>query len=224
MAALVVILAALGAGGCAEGDSGDLVPMGTGPRGTGGVAPGSSSSSVGSGAGGTSSMAAGGSGTGASGVGGSEAASSSSSSGSVGSCTFAASDACATAQMLPSVAGDTGHDHQSTTGASSAWIAIEVTESNDLPVSLSYKATLTSPPGIEYQLFAYDGSKNGTNCGANPKAGSGSPSVVDESWSDNWGSDDSKWIVLEVRHISGGENAACDPTATWTLSVDGNSG
>jgi hypothetical protein len=97
-------------------------------------------------------------------------------------------------------------------------------ENNDLPVSLSFKATLTSPPGITFQLFAYKGSGSGPNCGATPTAGTGSPSVVDKTWPDNWGSDDSTWYVLEIRHISGGENAACDPSATWSLSVDGNTG
>jgi hypothetical protein len=126
--------------------------------------------------------------------------------------------------MLPSIAGDIGNDQQGATGTTSKWFAIEVMEKNDLPVSLSFKATLSSPPGITFQLFAYKGSGNGTNCSATPIAGAGSPSVVDKSWSDNWGSDDSTWYVLEVRHISGGENATCDPAAKWVLSIVGNSG
>jgi hypothetical protein len=126
--------------------------------------------------------------------------------------------------MLPSIAGDTGNDHQGATGTTSKWLAVEVMEQNNLPVSLSFKATLSSPPGIVFQLFAYQGNVSNPLCGVTPTAGTGTPSVVDETWPDHWGFDDSTWWVLEVRHISGGENAACDPSATWTLSIDGNTG
>jgi len=110
------------------------------------------------------------------------------------------------------------------TGATSQWFAIEFTEDDDsiFPQDLSFTATLTSPPGETFQLFAYQGSLSGPDCTASANPGSsGSPSVIDLTWTDHLGSDDSLWFILEVRHVS---TEACDPSATWSLTIEGDTG
>jgi hypothetical protein len=88
----------------------------------------------------------------------------------------------------------------------------------DFP-SLSYRATLTSPPGASYGLFVYTGDSSGPTCFGATKQGTGNPAVVTDSWGDSIGSDDTTWLTLEVRHLSGN---ACGPSDQWNLTIEGN--
>jgi hypothetical protein len=84
---------------------------------------------------------------------------------------------------------------------------------------LSYTATLTSPPGTSYGLFVYTGDSSGPTCFASVKQGTGNPAVVHDSWGDTPAIDDTTWITIEVRYLSG---SACGPSDDWTLTVEGN--
>jgi hypothetical protein len=85
--------------------------------------------------------------------------------------------------------------------------------------SLSYRAKLTSPPGASYGLFVYTGDDSGPTCFAPAKQGTGNPAVVTDSWGDSLGSDDTTWLTLEVRYLSG---TACGPSDQWNLTIEGN--
>jgi len=47
----------------------------------------------------------------------------------------------------------------------------------------------------------------------------GTPQTVTNTWGDTLGVDDSTWITLEVRHLSG---EACGASDQWTLTVAGH--
>jgi hypothetical protein len=82
----------------------------------------------------------------------------------------------------------------------------------------SYTATLVSPPGMIFRLFAYTGDSMMTNCLGAAIQGTGMPPSVSAQWPDDLGGD-SKWISLEVRYESGQQ---CSPAPKWTLTVKGN--
>jgi hypothetical protein len=83
----------------------------------------------------------------------------------------------------------------------------------------SYTATLVSPPGMPFDLYAYTGDANAPDCLAPAVLGSGNPETVSGSWPDVAIQDDSRWITLEVRSFSG---QPCTPSAMWTLTVVGH--
>jgi hypothetical protein len=108
------------------------------------------------------------------------------------------------------------------TGNTSAWFDVEVMEAVSSLLSypqLSYTVTLVSPPGTLYGLFVYPGTGSGPSCFAQAKHGSGNPATVSDTWSDTPVVDDSTWITVEVRYLSGG---ACGPSDLWTLTVAGH--
>jgi hypothetical protein len=155
------------------------------------------------------------------------AASSSSSSASSGSggegggteC-FAAPNQCSGAIEILSIAGDIGSDTRNETGTTSKWFKLNVQETVNSPFTfppLSYTATLTSPAGMNFDLYIYDGDSTGPNCMANPAKADGDPDAFSEKWNDTVGSDDTKWIVLEVRYASG-----TDCSGSWSLTVQGD--
>jgi hypothetical protein len=82
--------------------------------------------------------------------------------------------------------------------------------------------TLTSPAGMNYDLFVHQGPQDGSpDCNAPEIKGtpSGSSETVSDSWDDDQGlggEDDSVWLSIEVRHVSG-----MDCNATWTLKIEG---
>jgi len=84
--------------------------------------------------------------------------------------------------------------------------------------SLSMRATLTSPPGTNYDLFIH--TKKGGGCGVVAKSSTnitGTDSIY-YSQPDVIVGDDDYYVLMEVRHISGD----CTPTAKWRLLVEGN--
>ncbi|APR77510.1 Hypothetical protein A7982_02857 [Minicystis rosea] len=108
------------------------------------------------------------------------------------------------------------------TGDTSRWLKVQVVESVssifDFP-SLSYTATLTSPPSTSYGLFVYMGDDVSATCSGSAKQGIGNPAIVTDSWGDTLTVDDTTWLTLEVRYLSGG---ACGPSNEWTLNIEGN--
>jgi hypothetical protein len=126
---------------------------------------------------------------------------------------------CSTAVEMPSVDGDTGSDTRTVSGWTSAWYKVLISEGSNFSNDLSYTATLTSPPGMLYQLFVYTGDSSMPKCLVNPVQGAGTPATVKDGWSDSLGTDDSTWITLEVRYASGDE---CNPPPKWTLTVQGH--
>lgn len=233
LAGLIASTTALGA--CAQGaqltptfgsgDGGDGAGS-AGHGGDGGSGAGASDvgGNGGNGAGGNGSTSVGGSG--GSGAMGGAGGSGGMGSGGMGGdpCSFTSPNACATAEQLPAVSGDEG-DTATASGTGSKWfkVHVEETDSSIFGADLSYKVTLTSPPGMDYDLFVKQGQEDGSpNCAAAEKKGT--PSGTSESVSDNWdddqgigGEDDSVWLNIEVRHVSGNE---CN--ATWSLTVKGN--
>ncbi len=153
----------------------------------------------------------------------SNSASSASSTGSGQMCDFNAPNTCANAQGLPSVSGDNGGT-ATTTGVGSKWVTVRVTENNSsiFGQDLSYTATLTSPAGSVYDLYVHEGQDaGGPDCGAAPMKGAppGPLQSVHSSWSDTQGlggEDNSRWLNIEVRHLSG-----TDCMASWSLKIDG---
>jgi len=220
MRSTIVLLAAavavVAAAACAQGSQIDPGAGGFGAGGAGAGAGGgvtSSSSSSSSGASSSSSSS-------------SSSASSSSSSTSSSSggptCDFSAPAGCQNATPLPSVDGDQGNDTRTASGDTSKWFTVEVMEAVSSLISypqLSYTVTLVSPPGTLYGLFVYPGTGSGPTCFAQVKQGSGNPATVSDTWSDTPVIDDSKWITVEVRWLSGD---ACGPSDLWHLTVAGH--
>jgi hypothetical protein len=139
-------------------------------------------------------------------------------------CDFSAPNNCAAAEQLTAVSGDEG-DTTTSSGAGSKWFKIQVkeTDSGILETDLSYKVSLTSPPGMDYDLYVKQGPQDGSpNCGATAVKGmlSGGSESVSNSWDDDQGiggEDDSLWLSIEIVHVSGDN---CD--AKWSLTVVGD--
>ena len=115
--------------------------------------------------------------------------------------------------------GDTGSDTRMVTGTTSAWFKVFVHEAYIFSSKISYTATLVSPPGMVFRLFAYMGDGMMTKCLGAAIQGTGMPPSVSDSWDDNANVQDGRWISLEVRYESGQQ---CNPAPKWTLTVKGN--
>jgi len=143
--------------------------------------------------------------------------------GGTGAC--ASPNVCTGATDLGSIRGDKGADVKTAQGSGSQWFKVRVTEDDSgvTGMSLAAKATLTSPPGTNFDLYVYTGGSSNVECSAVSKAsttaGTDTASVeFGESGIVSNGSDDSRWVTIEVRWVSG----TCAPTAKWTLTVNGN--
>ena len=92
---------------------------------------------------------------------------------------------------------------------------------------LRLKATLTSPPGKNFDLFVYvSGDSTTKECQtvtdkSENATGDDKASV---GWSDSLGSRDDRSVSIEVREIVDPMAPAgtCDPTAKWTLKLEGH--
>ncbi|MBK6518208.1 MAG: hypothetical protein IPM79_31000 [Polyangiaceae bacterium] len=219
------------AGGCAEGGT---LEDGGGPA-AGGAGPSSGGGGDGTGANGTGANGTGANGpsTGGAAQGGSAgdggAPSVGGSPGEGGSppltCVFAAPEDCAGAEILSAVAGDEGSDTVVRSGDEARWFKVHIQEADSgiSEADLSYRVTLASPPGMNYDLRVYQGSQDGpANCNGTLKVGAGTPETVSDSWDDDQGfggEDDSVWLVIEVVYVSGD---LCGVDNQWTLTVAGN--
>jgi hypothetical protein len=222
-----VVCGMIGLAACAKG-AGVETTYAPGAGGAGGSGSGGSPTSGDTSSGdattgdGSSSSGAGGAGAG----GDPSTSSSSSTSGSSSStggnnCDYASPNICSGSETMSAIAGDKGNDTRIVKGTTSKWFKVQVNEAVSSIISfpqLSYTATLASPAGMDFDLFEYDGTTSVPSCGGNPKHAMGNPESVSDVWGDTLNSDDTRWITLEVRYISG---EVC-PANQWTLTVAGH--
>jgi len=133
---------------------------------------------------------------------------------------------CATATVIGMVSGDESSPVIGLDGAEPTWVSFQVTEDNDSVTgeSLSFTATLTSPPGVDFDLYVYRGAEGGpTGCGGvlEQSTSAGASDVVHMSWGEGGlanGGDERAWVAAEIRP----KNGVCDPALSWTLVVEGD--
>jgi hypothetical protein len=131
---------------------------------------------------------------------------------------------CPTSTSMGSVRGDVGADTVTANGSTSQWLYVNVTEADNSIIGsdLYMVATLASPPGVNFDLYIYAGQKS-PPLACSPvtrQSTSQGLDAVEYSWGEGIipnGSDDSRLITIEVRHVSG----TCDPQKKWTLNVYG---
>lgn len=135
-------------------------------------------------------------------------------------CTYEAPAPCNRAEQLPSISGDVGAESVTRRGSTSRWFKINITDDVWSTDRVSYTVRLSSPPGMNWDLYVYPGDEEGPNCFASGIKGYGSPEeVVTGEWSDVIIDDNNLWLSIEVRYASG---TACGSDAAWTLTVEGN--
>ncbi len=134
---------------------------------------------------------------------------------------------CATGKDLGSVSGDTGSATVTTTGTSSEWTTIYVTEDDNSAVGrkLQLKVTLDVAAGTSYALYVYRNANNNTKapeCTSTSGQNMAPPSAtLGLSWGEGLvanGVDDSSMVTVRVEHVSG----PCDATHPWTVTLTGN--
>ncbi|MGD0526930.1 MAG: hypothetical protein ABSE49_17420 [Polyangiaceae bacterium] len=224
------------------GGDGTTSSSGSGSSGTGsgstssssGGTSGGSTSSTGSGSGSStssgSSSGSGGSGDSGSAEGGDEGDDASTADGGQSACGVSPDQCAANATFLGSVAGDESGSPVAVSGYTSEWLRLDETEQDDGPLAapMIFTATLTSPPGMNYDLYAYLGASGGVGnieC-MTVKGQSTNPAGEQDQVSFEWGEtgtfangvDDSATVMIEVRWVSG----ACTNTQNWSLSAHGD--
>jgi hypothetical protein len=135
-------------------------------------------------------------------------------------------DSCNAATVLGTVSGDETSPLLHASGSEPTWVTFQVTENNDglTGESVSFKATLTSPVGYDFDLYAFRGSDGGTTgCGGvtDESTAVGELDLVSMSWGEGGvanGGDESAWVALQIEV----KNGICDPTLEWTLEVEGD--
>ncbi|WP_437307712.1 hypothetical protein [Sorangium sp. So ce388] len=136
-------------------------------------------------------------------------------------CDYGAPNTCARAEDLGEISGDDGGASVTLTetGTTSKWFRVFVVDKTNSPSYERFTATLTSPPGMNFDLIVYEGDIDGTDCFASGERALG---TTEESFTTTWDDfpivDDDRWFSLEVRHVEG---TACGSEATWTLTVEG---
>jgi hypothetical protein len=150
--------------------------------------------------------------------------------GGTATCSTSPDQCVAGATSLGSVAGDESGSTVSASGYTSEWLRLDETEQDSSPVGkpMIFTATLTSPPGMNYDLYAYLGASGGVGnieC-TTVKGQSTNPAGEQDQVSFQWGetggiangSDDSATVMIEVRWVSG----ACSTAQNWSLSAHGD--
>lgn len=151
----------------------------------------------------------------------SSGSSSSSSSSSGGpSCDYTSPNACTGALQLADIDGDDNSDVRTATGTTSKWFKVLVVDTLT-PFAcdpVSFTATLDSPPGMDFDLYVYQGDASLPSCVVGPAHATGDPDTLAVDWNDGNGNDN-RWYAIEVRYVSG---EACGAEAQWTLQVKGH--
>lgn len=133
---------------------------------------------------------------------------------------------CPLATVIGEVSGDEGSPPILRQGMEPTWVAFQVTEDNDgvTGENLEFTATLTSPPGIDYDLYVYRGDPGASNgCGGSldQSTSSGPEDVVHMSWGEGGianGGDERAWVAAEIVPKAG----MCDALAQWSLEIVGD--
>jgi hypothetical protein len=134
---------------------------------------------------------------------------------------------CSGAMDLGTVSGDSNNDTVQGTGYESQWFKVRVTENDSSPFATPMNLTvnLTSPPGVNFDLYLYVNS--GTDAVECTTAGAqsmntGSTDQAHLSWGESGtfsnGNDDSRTVSIEVRPVSG----TCAASSTFQLVVYGD--
>jgi len=129
-------------------------------------------------------------------------------------CNQVTATTCAQARTAGSIIGDGNGTSTSLMGAGSQWISVRVNEDSFSTESLGITATLTSPEGSAFDVYLYDGGC--TKLIASPYGPADMAEAYAE-WNDTAIIDNSKTILVEVRHVSG----TCTEQAQWTLDLVG---
>ncbi|WP_437636350.1 hypothetical protein [Sorangium sp. So ce854] len=199
-----------GGGRAGEGGAGGVDASASSSSRSSSVSSSSASSSGAGGAGGQGGEGGGGEGAGGDG-------------GAVAECDYAAPNTCAGAENLGSVSGDEGADSLTATGTTSEWFKVYVVDDAQILFNTteSFRATLTSPPGMNFDLIVYEGMRgvDAPDCFASGVRAQGTPESFMTVWDDVGGAEDGTWFLLEVRHVEG---TACGEDARWILEVKGN--
>ncbi len=133
----------------------------------------------------------------------------------------------AKARVIGAVSGDAASPIVTVSGTTSEWLRVRVNETVLASQDLRAKVTLTSPPGANYDVYAYydesDNSQARTECikSKESSASGGSPESLTVAWKDMQplgGHDDSTNVTIEVRYVSG----VCGAGAAWNLAVQGD--
>lgn len=136
-----------------------------------------------------------------------------------------ATNTCSNARDLGIVRADEGADVVTASGAATTWFKVRVKEGDTGGPGgkrMKIRATVTSPPGANFDVFVHlAGDGSSTNC-TTPTASS-TASVSTEEARVEWGETnffnnevDDRWVNIEVRWVSG----TCSPTSTFTLTVN----
>jgi hypothetical protein len=123
---------------------------------------------------------------------------------------------CDTSTALPDIRGDGGADVDLAQGNRTAWFKFKLDEASTGIDALAYTVTLDETAGAKYELYVYQGDASQAGCGATPTQGTGDPPSVITTIPDQAASDQSSFVSIEVRHVSG------EPSANWLLTVQGN--
>lgn len=137
-----------------------------------------------------------------------------------------APNTCQSPTVLSGVSGDTTSPIVSAQGSTSEWLRLRISEddSSFTPRQLSFTATLTSPAGDDFDLFAYVNTGSDvvecTSVSDSSAAPAGQVDSVYLLWGESGllpnGVDDDRWVTLEVR----AKSASC--TAPWSLTIEGD--
>jgi hypothetical protein len=133
---------------------------------------------------------------------------------------------CVAATMLGEVSGDTSSSKLTASGYQSAWYRVLVTEDNNglAGESLRVSAKLTSPTGVDFDVFVYRGADESTaECAATSGTVTTNGAVNEARLEWGEGADpngvrDDALISIEVRPISG----ACATSKQWQLEIQGD--
>ena len=123
---------------------------------------------------------------------------------------------------LGSVNGDQGADTLSDTWWNEEWVYFSVYEDNSLfDKYLSADISLYSPPNIDFDLYVYCDSCVGSLAGSSTvRSQSGHWDTIQVRKDDNWGTDDSFEVIVEIRYHSG--SVCGGELGSWVLNVAGN--
>jgi hypothetical protein len=126
---------------------------------------------------------------------------------------------CGAAMPLGSISGDEGQDTRAEQGFTSKWFSIEVREDRSTVSEVKMKATLVSPPGVNFDLFTYATGASQVQCTSVTKS-SKNVAPSDEVILEFGGGPtlERNQVAIEVRQVSGD----CSAAASWSLAIRGN--
>lgn len=139
-----------------------------------------------------------------------------------------ATNTCMGATSIGTVSGDDGSDQVTQSGATGQWLKLRVSEDDSSPLAqqMHVALTLSVPSGLNFDLYAYlDVDNDVVECGKVMDFSmkpAGTSETIDLVWGETGtfanNSDDDRWVMLEVRYLSGD----CDASKKWTLTAKGN--